>query len=355
MKLLMYGVNKETVTKEEANKYKLSNGRKERQMTEILDLEGIEEIIILDSDFRNEYYLYVDELTFSHGQFLRYLSNETGKNLEEVIRETYSKFNEDVLRHLYEIANGYLSNPQGDFGILISLENSLSVANYLRTTGRMLKKLFEEAIQLAYSLKLEETVRPLNLSQISKYIYSLEDKLGQLKNKNYILAVKDPRLAILSKVLFLAEAQTVTITHNNDDELEKKYEEIREDLTEKEKNKFYMADSNTLNYRLSKADAVILNLNSVDILDQENREDIAEIRQTRKIQYVIDTSENPLRELKCNNLDIELIDLDKNYDYSDDEQQEAVIEFEDILTSHISRFMIYFRKMNKKDLTELSC
>ncbi|MDN6162245.1 MAG: hypothetical protein L0I79_05680, partial [Atopostipes sp.] len=146
-----------------------------------------------------------------------------------------------------------------------------------------------------------------------------------------------------------------TITHEDKKELSKQYKKIKNKLTDKEKSKFYKADSKSLDYRLSKADAVILNLNSVDILDQENREDIAEIRQTRKIQYVIDTSENPLRELKCNNLDIELIDLDKNYDYSDDEQQEAVIEFEDILTSHISRFMIYFRKMNKKDLTELSC
>lgn len=49
MKLLMYGVSKETVTKEDADIYKLTQKKKENQMRDILKLDGIEEIVILDS------------------------------------------------------------------------------------------------------------------------------------------------------------------------------------------------------------------------------------------------------------------------------------------------------------------
>lgn len=354
MKLLMYGISKETVTKEEANKYKLTNGRKERQMTEILALDGIEEIVILDSNFRNEYYLYVDELIFSHGEFLRYLSDETGKDLEEIILESYSKFNEDVLRHLYEIASGYLSNPQGCFGILISLERSLDLAKHLETVGEILTKLFKEAIQLAYSLKLNDLVQPLNDSQASKYIYLLKKNIGQLEKKNYMLAANDTELIILSKILFMAGAQTVVITHADSKELERQYKKLRNRLTEQEKNKLRMTDSKSLNYRLSNADAIVLNLSEINILDKEIQEEVAEIRQTRKIQYIIDTSEEPLKELKCEVLDIELIDPNVNYDHNDDEQQRALIEFDEILSSHIKQFMKYFEQFQKEYLTEIT-
>ncbi|MDN6699322.1 MAG: hypothetical protein L0L04_07285 [Staphylococcus equorum] len=355
MKLLMYGVSQETVTKEEANKYKLANGRKERQMAEILEFDGIEEIVILDSEFRNEYYLYVDELIFSHGEFLRYLSVETGKNLEEIILETYSKFNEDVLRHLYEIASGYLSNPIGAFGILLSLENSLNLAKELDTAGNILNKMFKEAVQLAYSLKLNELVRPLNLSKMSRYIYSLKNKLGQLKNKNYILAADDEELIVLSETLLAAEAQSITITHCNNQELNNQYKEIKNRLSEIDQNKIYMADSKALNYRLSKADAVILNLDEFNILDKNNREEVAEIRQTRKIQYVIDLSENPVEKINCEALDIEILKPKLNEDYDEEEQQQAIVEFENILSEKIKKFMKYFTDLQEQKLTEITC
>ena len=105
MKLLMYGVNKETIMKEDVNKYRLFGEQKKIQMNDIKKIDGVEEIIILTNDFRNEYYLYVDETVFSHGDFLRYIAEKTDKDLQEIILETYSKFNEDVLRHLYEITN----------------------------------------------------------------------------------------------------------------------------------------------------------------------------------------------------------------------------------------------------------
>ena len=354
MKLLMYGVSKETVTKEEAIKYQIANGRKERQMTEIIEFDGIEEIVILDSDFRNEYYLYVDELVFSHGEFLRYLAEETGKNLEEVILETYSKFNEDVLRHLYEIATGYFSNPKGSIEMLISLERALDLSKNLKTVGRILTKLFREAIDLAYTLKLNDLILPLNLSEASKYIYILKKKLGQLENKNYLLAANDHDLMILSKVFLMANAQTVSITHKDAGELNRQYQKISAKLTEEEKSKFHLADAKSLNYRLAKADAVILNLTDLQILDQETREEVAEIRQTRKVQYLIDTSEHPMIEFNCESLDIELIDPDISYAHNDEKQQEAMIEFDEILSTKVNEFMKYFEQFQEENLTEIS-
>ena len=53
MKLLMYGVNKDTVMKEDTEKYFLDNNNRKNQMQDIACFDGVEEIAVLSNDFRN--------------------------------------------------------------------------------------------------------------------------------------------------------------------------------------------------------------------------------------------------------------------------------------------------------------
>lgn len=354
MKLLMYGVSKETVTKEDADKYKLTIEKKANQMQDIIELDGIEGIIILDSSFRNEYYLYVDELIFSHGDFLRYLSDQTGKPLDEIVLETYSKFNEDVLHHLYEIASGYFSDTKGCFKVLNSVEKALKFAENLKTTGEVLFKLFSETLELAYSLKLEMDLQPLNNSQISKYIYLLKKEIKTLDNKNYVIAAKDFELIVLTRILLVAGAQTITITNTDEDELERQFLKVKENLSDVEKSKLASASIKSLNYRIAKADAVVLDTTKFNLLDTEIQEEISAIRQTKKIQYLLDTNENPTEQFEVNGLNVQVIDSNLKFSYNDEEKEQAVIVFEEILSSQIEKFMEYFEQFQNDNIAEPS-
>ncbi len=354
MKLLMYGVSKETVTKEDAQIYKLTPKKKETQMNDILELDGIEEIVILDSSFRNEYYLYVDELVFSHGDFLRYLSDQTGKSLEEIILETYSKFNEDVLHHLYEIASGYFSDIKGCFKVLNSVEKALDFAENLKTTGEVLFKLFSETLELAYSLKLEMDLQPLNDSQISKYIYLLKKEMKTLENKNYVIAANDFELIVLTKILLVAGAQTITITNTDVDELERQFAMLKANLTESEGTRLCKASAKSLNYRIAKADAVILDAAEFNLLDAEIQEEISVIRQTKKIQYLLDTGSNSLDPIVVEGLNLRFIDSNVKFSYNDEEKEQAEIAFEEMLSSQIEKFMEYFEQFQNDNIAEPS-
>ena len=354
MKLLMYGVSKDTVTKEDANMYKLTTKKKETQMRDILKLDGIKEIIILSNRFRNEYYLYVDELIFSHGDFLRYLSDQTGKSLEEVILETYSKFNEDVLHHLYEIASGYFADVKGCFKVLNTVEKALEFAENLKTAGEVLFKLFNETLDLAYSLKLETDLQPLNNSQLSKYIYLLKNEMDTLENKNYVLAAEDFELIVLTKILLLAGAQSITIANTNKEKLEKQLVKLKENLNASKINKLFSASTKSLNYRVAKADTIILDVDEFNLLDADVKEEIISIRQTRKIQYLLDTSPNPVEPFEVEGLDLRVIDSNVNFSYNDEEKEQAVITFEEILSSQIEKFMEYFEQFQNDNITEPS-
>ena len=351
MKLLMYGVNKETVMKEDTEKYFLDDEKKYIQMNDILKFNGVEEIAILADDFRNEYYLYVDESIFSHGEFLRYLSSNTNKSLQEIILETYSKFNEDVLRHLFEVASGYLAEPKGSFIELEAVEQSLDFAQATNTVDEILGKMFAKAIHLSFDLKLDEMVKPLNHSYLVRYLYLLKEQMNSLEKRDYLISGNDFELYYLTKLLLFTGARTISVIHENDEKALEQFEKLKQSLTEAELTKVYPVTKKSLYYRLAKADAAIINSAEINLFTDEICEEVAILRQTKKIQYLLDTNESQTTKLESSNLDIRYINGNTEPFYDDSEQAEAMIAFEEKLSNHIKQFMD-FLEMFQADTKE---
>ena len=351
MKLLMYGVNKDTVMKEDTEKYFLDNNNRQNQMQDIASFDGVEEIAVLSNDFRNEYYLYVDESTFSHGDFLRYIAEGTNKSLQEIIIETYSKFNEDVLRHLFEVATGFISEPIGSIIALGSVEEALYFSKKVKTIGEVITSMFQNAIELAYELKLDISTKPFNLTKLSDYIYLLIEQMNGLEKKNYLVSGTDLEVYFLTKVLLKADANSISIIHNDESEAERQTLLVKRVLNEIDQTKVYPVTSKSLYYRLSKVDTVILDTNKINICDETIREEVAIIRQTKKIQYLIDTGDNPGIELLYPNLDIRVINAKNNHLYSEDELTNANVIFDEKLSIHVREFMEYLEKI-QADIVE---
>ena len=67
MKLLMYGVNRDSVSVDEIYKYSLNDDMRKKHLKEIKLFNGVKEVVLLVTENRNEYYLFVDETEFKHG------------------------------------------------------------------------------------------------------------------------------------------------------------------------------------------------------------------------------------------------------------------------------------------------
>lgn len=341
MKLLMYGVNKDTVMKEDTEKYFLDNKKRQDQMMEIASFNGVEEIAVLSNNFRNEYYLYVNESIFSHGDFLRYIAEETKKSLQEIILETYSKFNEDVLRHLFEVATGFISEPIGSVVALGSVEEALFFSKKLNTIGEVITRMFQNAIDLAFELKLDESTKPLNLTKLSTYLYLLIEQMDDLEKKNYLVSGTDLEVYFLTKVLLKAEARSISIIHDDEMEAERQTLFVKQILNEINQTKVYPITSKSLYYRLSKVDAAILDTSKINLFDETICEEVAIIRQTKKVQYLIDTGDHASIELPYSNLDIRVINTKNNHLYSEDELINANVILDEKLSIHVKEFMDY--------------
>lgn len=343
MKLLMYGVNKDTVMKEDTDKYFLNDQKRQDQMIEIASFNGVKEIAVLSNNFRNEYYLYVDESIFSHGDFLRYIAEETDKDLQEIILETYSKFNEDVLRHLFEVATGFISEPLGSIESLGSVEEALYFSNQIHTIGEVITKMFQMAINIAFELKLEKSTKPLNQTRLSDYIYQLLDNVSELDKKNFIISGTDLDIYFLTKVLLKADVRSISIIQRDEMEAERQTTFVKKLLNELDQTKVHAVTSKSLFYRLSKVDVFILDTNELNLFSDSIREEVAIIRQTKKLQYLIDVGGSSSQDLSYPNLDIRVINSAMEHSYNEDEQTIANVIFDEKLSIHIKEFMEYVK------------
>lgn len=352
MKLLMYGVNKDTVMKEDTEKYFLDKQNRKKQIQILSALDGVEEIAVLSNNFRNEYYLYVDEGVFSHGEFLRYIAEETDKPLEEIILETYSKFNGDVIRHLYEIATGFIAEPMGSITALASVEDAFHFSKELNTMGDVITRMFQSAIDIAFELKLDESVKPLNQTDLSRYIYLLKEKVESLAKKHFMISGSDLDIYFLTKVLLKAEAQSVSIIQTDEKEAQRQYVKIKACLSDIDQTKVYPVTAKSLYYRLSKVDMAIFNTDDIELFDETIIEEVKIIRQTKKVQYLIDTSDSEPVHVEELDLDLQLIPLKTDFSYTEDEMTTASVSLDETLSANTKVFMDYLEELQMNQVEE---
>lgn len=351
----MYGVSVDTTSHNDIEKYRLDTVRKRNHLGDIKKFPGVEELAILTSSNRTEYYLNVDETTFKHGDLLRYLSQFTDKPLNEIILETYSKFNEDVINHLYTLTSGMLLDSQNISDSLNDTENALLLAIDEATAGKVLVELFNNAIEYVLTIQADSAVAPIRQGYPSELFNLLEMNLSQIEGKNIVLLGENKDILYLSKQLIFSGAQSVTISTENvnfNAHLSANLNDcstipaIRRVLKD-----IHVVGVDESTYRISASDVVVL-LSETDQLTnyQSSVEEIDNIRMTKKRQVVLDLSEQRNRQIYLNHSIIDYLDgIKTSYkNFTDNEIEHASNFFEESLEVASKKFMESYSFLNQK-------
>ncbi|WP_027109108.1 hypothetical protein [Lacticigenium naphthae] len=160
MKLLLYGVGYNSVSSFEKDYLVMNKFGVTEQLLAIKKLVGVEETLILATSERTEYYLNVDENYFSHGDFLRYLTMFYKKDMAEIISDSYSLFNKEVVRHLLKISSVENQNMHSPFESITQFETAINYAIAADSIGLALKNLFKEVISYSINIKLDDKIIP---------------------------------------------------------------------------------------------------------------------------------------------------------------------------------------------------
>ncbi len=279
MKVIMYGVSLETVSEQDIARYRLSAQDKANHLLDIKQFAGVEEVLLLTSEFQNEYYLYVDEAQFKHGDFLRYLANYAEKSLKEVILETYSKFADDVMKHLLAQISGQERDNYARESAFKDFAEGIVLAQASKTMGEYLRQLFQHVLAFNFKLYDHSGLNPL-LTISDHWLKQYLKQHTSLQNV-VIMGHSYEALYRAFLVLYLTEASVIFCLS---DAAQFNQLEAITQLINTTDHRLKIADCGYC-YRLATADLILMDAQAIS--PTQVSEMIEEVRQTPKQVTVI--------------------------------------------------------------------
>ncbi|CAH2212015.1 glutamyl-tRNA reductase [Tepidibacter aestuarii] len=184
MKVAVVGVNHNTAPIRIREKVSFTESKKIEGSNFLLD-NGIEEVIILSTCNRSEIYIVgkdIDSKVDIVKDFYEDYFDE--KDIREYL---FDKKHKEAINHIYEVASGLDSLVLGEDQILGQAKEAMLFSMELGFSGKILNKLFREAITTSKNIKNETKIseNPLSISYIG--VKFLKQKLKSLKNKKALI------------------------------------------------------------------------------------------------------------------------------------------------------------------------
>lgn len=357
MKLLMYGVNRDSVSVDEIYKYSLNDDMRKKHLQEIKLFSGVKEVVLLVTENRNEYYLFVDEKEFKHGDLLRYFADYTKKPLEEIILETYSKFNDDVVKHLLNVSANVDTDYSAEYDTIEILDHALVEALREKSVGPVLYALFKTVLEFSITLCEKDSIEPILQSNVYKTIRLIKKNFPEKENKDYLVVGDHPVVKQLMKHFIDETDSSLTIAVRTEEDKSSKLEIERwlkmMNHAHRIKN-IHTVSFKDIVFRLAKADVIVVGPSIEHAwLSEELIQEMNELRPDVKKQLVCDFSSSQDETLfsKYTNFEYQNIYDMPSKLFSEEKQENAKVVYDELLTDYTTHYMDYVNQLQAQKST----
>lgn len=184
MDIAVIGLNHLTAPIHIRERVSFTDSQKIETLNQILD-HSIKEVVILSTCNRSEVYICANRIE-EQIEIIKDIYHDFCK-VEEVRNFLFAKVGIDAVRYLYQVAAGLNSIVVGEDQILGQVRESQRFAMEMGASGKILNKLFREAITTAKHIKTETKISeyPLSISYIG--VKFLKEKMGSLEGKTALL------------------------------------------------------------------------------------------------------------------------------------------------------------------------
>ena len=186
MEIAVIGLNHDSAPIEIREKLSFRDSKKIEGINYFLD-NGVKEAIILSTCNRSEIYIVDNNNKINEKINLVKKYYREAFNIDDVNKYLFVKLGEEAIYHTYYVASGLDSIVLGEDQILGQVKDAHLFSLDLGGSGKILNKLFREAITIAKNIKsqLKISEHPLSISYIG--VKFLKDKIGDLKGKKALV------------------------------------------------------------------------------------------------------------------------------------------------------------------------
>ncbi len=184
--LMVVGLNYRTAPVAVRERFWISESRRYEAVVQLSRAEGIDEVIVMATCNRTEFWLWANDVTLAANSVMRLLGAEYGLMLCEW-KHFYRLLDEAALLHIFRVASSLDSMVVGEPQVVSQAKQAWQQAQKIGTTGRFLDAVMQKALTVSKRVRTETAIGSAAVSIPYAAVELTRQIFGTLENKKVLL------------------------------------------------------------------------------------------------------------------------------------------------------------------------
>src|ERR1039458_7521853 len=183
---MVVGLNYRTAPVAVRERFWISENRRCEALVQLSRAEGIEEVIVMATCNRTEFWLWANDVTLTANSVMRLLGSEYGLKLCEW-KHFYRLLDEAALLHIFRVASRLDSMVVGEPQVVSQVKEAWKQAQKGGATGRFLDAVVQKALAVSARVRSETAIGNAAVSIPYAAVELARQIFGTLENKKVLL------------------------------------------------------------------------------------------------------------------------------------------------------------------------
>jgi len=184
--LMVVGLNYRTAPVAVRERFWISESRRCEALVQLSRAEGIEEVIVMATCNRTEFWLWASDVTLAANSVMRMLGADYGLKLCEW-KHFYRLLDEASLLHIFRVASSLDSMVVGEPQVVFQVKEAWRQAQKVGATGRFLDAVLQKALTVSERVRRETAIGSAAVSIPYAAVELALQIFGTLENKKVLL------------------------------------------------------------------------------------------------------------------------------------------------------------------------
>jgi glutamyl-tRNA reductase len=180
------GLNYRTAPVAVREHFWISENRRYEALVQLSRAEGIDEVVVMATCNRTEFWLWANDVTLAANSVMRLLGAEYGLKLCEW-KHFYRLLDEAALLHIFRVASSLDSMVVGEPQVVAQVKDAWQQAQKVGATGRFLDAVLQKALTVSKRVRTETAIGNAAVSIPYAAVELARQTLGTLENKKVLL------------------------------------------------------------------------------------------------------------------------------------------------------------------------
>jgi glutamyl-tRNA reductase len=183
---MVVGLNYRTAPVGVRERFWIGENRRYEALVQLSRAEGIEEVIVMATCNRTEFWLWTTDVTLAANSVMRFLGSDYGLKLCEW-KHFYRLIDEGALLHVFRVASSLDSMVVGEPQVVSQVNEAWKQAQKIGATGRFLDAVLQKALTVSQRVRTETAIGNAAVSIPYAAVELTRQIFGKLEHKKVLL------------------------------------------------------------------------------------------------------------------------------------------------------------------------